>query len=143
METGFVRLSGQNDANEDFVLLYYDTLLSTRLLDLEVLNFYYKGFVHNPLDFIERKGIEIEQFHSIREKLERLGLLTTNKEEMKENLYKDIFMMQEYLTSISKGKNYSLKTFKANRNLKATENFKLSKFGRSFQEFFSRDIAEL
>jgi hypothetical protein len=143
LETGFVRLSGQNDTNEDFVLLYYDTLLSTRLLDLEVLDFYYKGFVHNTLDFIERKGIEIEQFRSIREKLERLGLLTTNKEEMKEYLYKDIFMMQEYLTAISKEKKYSLKGFKTSGKLKATETFKLSKFGRNFLEFFSRDIAEI
>ena len=143
LETGFVRLSGQNDANEDFVLLYYDTLLSTRLLDLEVLNFYYKGFIHSSLDFVEEKGVEIEQFHSIQEKLERLGLLTTNREQMKDNLYKDIFMMQEYLTSISKGKNYSLKTFKTSGKLKDKETFRISKFGKEFLEFFSRDIAQL
>lgn len=143
LETGFVRLSGQNDANEDFVLLYYDTLLSTRMLDLEVLNFYYKGFTHNTLDFVEEKGIEMEQFRSVREKLERLGLLTTNREQMKDDLYKDIFMMQEYLTSISKGKNYSLKTFRARSQLRASEAFRMSKFGRNFLEFFSRDIVEI
>lgn len=140
---GFINLSQVNHINEDFVLTYYDTLKDLRIIDIAVLNLYYD--IYNPFgksektfhDILVEYHIDYDQYTAIREKLVRLGVLTTKRENRIDDLYNNILNMQDYLEKISKGKKANLKSFK---RIDKKDSFQISKFGREFIDFFISDI---
>lgn len=142
---GFVNLAEVEAINEDFVLMYYDTLKELRIRDIAILKFYYD--LHNP--FIDRVNsrncyelfkeldIDNEQYTAIREKLVRVGLLTTKRENKMDSFYENILNMQNYLEDLSKGKKSKLKRL---NKIDKKDSFKISKFGREFVKFFIDEI---
>lgn len=140
---GFINLSQVNHINEDFVLTYYDTLKDLRIIDIAVLNLYYD--IYNPFsksektfhDILVEYHIDYDQYTAIREKLVRLGVLTTKRENRIDDLYNNILNMQDYLENTYKGKKVKLKPFK---RIDKKDSFQISKFGREFIDFFISEI---
>ena len=140
---GFINLSQVNHINEDFVLTYYDTLKDLRIMDIAVLNLYYD--IYNPFsksektfhDILVEYHIDYDQYTAIREKLVRLGVLTTKRENRIDDLYNNILNMQDYLENTYKGKKVKLKPFK---RIDKKDSFQISKFGREFIDFFISEI---
>ncbi|MDY4575286.1 MAG: hypothetical protein SPD90_09535 [Intestinibacter sp.] len=139
---GFINLADIDKINEDFVLTYYDTLEQLRIIDIEVLRLYYDNLYvidkeRTYIDIMREYSIDNEQYTAIREKLVRLGLLTTQREKDMDNLFTNILNMQEYLEKTYKGKTTKLKSFK---RINKNDSFKISKFGREFIKFFINEV---
>lgn len=135
---GFINLADIDKINEDFVLTYYDTLEQLRIIDIEVLKLYYDNrYVIDKertyIDIMREYNIDRDQYTAIKEKLVRLGLLTTQREKDMDNLFTNILNMQEYLEKTYKGKTSKLKSFK---KINKNDSFKISKFGIEFIKFF-------
>ena len=138
--TGLINLASMNNVNEDFVLTYYDTLRDLRIRDIGVLKFYRDLTRHDLelrltyLDVLESLDIEYEQYEVIREKLFRMGLLTSRREQQEEKLVENLLNIQSYLELLSKGKKANLKSFK---KVDKKDSYQLSKYGREFLMFFT------
>lgn len=138
LANGLINLSKIKEINENFVLTYYDTLQQLRMTDIAVLNLYgaiYTGDTNGKtyLDILKEFSIDDEQYRAIREKLERLGLIVTKREDKEDDLYKNIAIIQSYLESSSKGKKATLSGLK---KLEKNDSYKLSRYGRLFLQFF-------
>lgn len=136
---GFINLASIENPNEDFVLFYYDTLRELRIVDIAILKLYYGISQRHFTDLLEEFKIEYEQYDSIREKLVRLGLLTTKREAKIDDLYNNVINIQEFLESLSKGKNVKLKNFK---RIEKKDACQISRFGREFDDFFINSQSE-
>lgn len=134
---GLTNLAGVEDPQEDMVLSYYDTLLELRLLDIAVLKNYYAFTQRCGKPYIEMLavwGIDEAQYFAVRSKLERAGLLVSERRESEQNLYANVELLQKYVEALEKkGKMQPNPNFKRvnNRN-----NYKISRYGKSFMEFF-------
>lgn len=136
---GLINIAAIPDIKEDFILTYYDTLKETRIRDIAVLKFYEDVYIRIEnkktwTDICEELNISYEEYDSIREKLNRLGLLTTKRDIKIDNLYENILNIQEFLEKTYKGKNYKLKSFK---RIDKKDSFQISKFGKEFIRFFN------
>lgn len=140
---GFINLCEIDKINEDFVLTYYDALKDLRLIDIAVLKLYYEEYKpfseseQTSSGILTEYNIDYDQYTAIREKLVRLGLFTTKRENKIDDFYNNILNMQDYLENISKGKKAKLKSFK---RIDKKDSFQISKFGREFIEFFIEEI---
>lgn len=142
---GFANLAGMEHVKEDFVLTYYDTLRDLRMHDVAILRYKYDADsflmeeTENYWAALKRLGLDEDQGRSVFEKLERLGLITTRRDQKENDLYANILAMQEYLENLSKGKKAKLKNLK---KLERRDSYRISKYGRQFVEFFMKDIDE-
>lgn len=141
---GFVNAAGIQELSEDFVLMYYDTLKELRVLDIGVLTFYYNlrydyETSETYVDILQRFNIDYEQYNAIRERLLRLGLLTSKRDENKDNLYANILLLQETFEKTLKGNKVNNVRFK---KLDKKDSLQISKFGREFVEFFTEHNQE-
>ncbi|MBE6070046.1 MAG: hypothetical protein E7211_20510 [Clostridium lundense] len=132
---GFLNLAAMPEVNEDFVLMYYDTLKQLRIQDLVVLKFYYELYTTDKtyIDILNELNIEYKQYESIRERLLRLGLLSSKREEKEDDLYKNIQMLQDTVEKILKGT--KVNSFKP-KSLDKKDSMLISKFGKEFIVFF-------
>lgn len=134
---GLVNLAGMEQVNEDFVLTYYDTLHDLRIRDILVLNRYRALALpvraESYPDFLCRLGINEEQYKAILEKLERMGLLETMRDQKEDDFYANLMEIQDYLEKLSKGKRASLGRF---RRLNRRDTYHMSRYGRQFIQFF-------
>ena len=135
---GFVNLASIEKPNEDFVLTYYDTLQQLRLVDLAVLKMYRNNQLNSNedityADIMNEFDIEYEQYDATREKLLRLGIFTTKRDENENDLYRNMDHVIEYVQALSKGKPTKIKTMK---KLTRVDRYKVSKFGGEFFHFF-------
>lgn len=131
---GFVNLASMQNIKEDFVLYYYDTLKNLRLVDIAVLKLYYSPIPQQTYkDLIKEFELDYDQYDAIREKLFRMGLLTTRREEKEDDLYANLLAIQEYLEKLTKGNKANLPRFK---RIEKRDSYEISRFGRNFVEFF-------
>lgn len=131
---GFVNLASMQNIKEDFVLYYYDTLKDLRLVDIAVLKLYYPLMTQQTsIDIMREFELDYDQYDAIREKLFRMGLLTTRRERKEDDLYKNLVEMQDYLEKIAKGKKATLPRF---RRIDKRDSYEISKFGINFIKFF-------
>lgn len=151
LANGLVNLAGMEDANEDFLLTYYDTLRDLRIIDIVILRRKYDFNYHiTPLEsynvFLQKAGLEDQQYKLVSEKLKRAGLLITKREKSKnqDDLYKNVEKMQNYLTSLEKyldatekGRKVRLPKLPTLKEVDQQESFEISKFGRDFVQFFT------
>jgi len=141
---GFINLSSIKHISEDFVLSYYDTLKELRMHDIVVLKFYYDLYSFFGLerkkytDVIRELNIEYEQFEAIREKLLRVGLLTTKREQNQDDLYENMVKIQKNLEKLESGKKVRLDKLKT---VDKRDSFRISKFGNKFIEFFINEVS--
>lgn len=134
LTTGFINLAGMEEADEDFILFYYDTLKGLRLKDLAVLQF--KNSFHTSIqeELFKPMKLDWDQYRAIQEKLERAGLLTTRREEKEDDLYRNLENIQQYIQDMDRGKKAKLKTLK---RLESQDAYQISRFGRNFLGFFT------
>lgn len=142
---GLVNLAGHEEAKEDFVLLFYDTLRDMRLVDIAVLRFYYdldtsldQGNRKSFLNLIEELGITEQQYDAIKEKLSRMGLLQTKRDKEMDRLYQNVMEIESYLEKLSKGKKARLST----KKLPKVNSYSITKFGRDFVRFFTENYSD-
>lgn len=142
---GFINISRCEEINEDFVLIFYDTLRELRLVDLTVLKLYGRYFlneqetnVNSYDDVIKKHNITYEQYDLVRQNLVKKGILTTEtdivlEKDLKalEEAIKELKNYVELITNPKKDKYPRLKTIK----LKYNDRFKITKFGREFIRF--------
>lgn len=138
---GFVNIVAMPDINEDFVLMYYDTLKQLRMQDIVVLKFYYENRTLNSertyIDVLDELNIDYSQYEAIREHLFRLGLFTSRRENKEDELYNNILVLQDTMDKLLKGK--KINSFKL-KTLDKKDSMLISKFGRDFVEFFINEI---
>ncbi len=134
---GLINLSEHEKITEDFVLTYYDTLQSLRLVDLAVLKMYYDiTYGNDKRDYEEickEFGIEYDNYEAVREKLVRFGVMTTQRDKEVDSLYKNVLEIQKFLENINKGKAKKLSRFK---KITKNDRYRISRFGMDFVEFF-------
>ncbi|GIN96129.1 hypothetical protein J6TS1_19990 [Siminovitchia terrae] len=147
MVNGFVQMTEHENITEDFVLTYYDVLKELRLVDISVLRLMYTSFYmydqanrETYIDVMEKHGISLEQYESVRRNLHRRGLLTTKTDlninddlDQIHKTFKELFAYLKKLTNPRfKG---SLPTLREPK-FKSKDNLQISKFGREFVHFF-------
>jgi|SRR5699024_1664629 len=149
MVNGYIYLTEHDEITSDFVMLYYDVMKQLRMVDISVLRLYYK---HSHLfdsdenketfqDVMEKHGMSYDQYNSVRETLIRSGLLEL---EVNDDVDSDMSKLEEGINKIvkyiehisSKSKRSSPKISKVKIKQKSKERVKLSRFGRTFYEFF-------
>lgn len=84
-------------------------------------------------DICTELNINYDEYNSIREKLNRVGLLTTRRDLQIDNLYDNILNIQDFLEKLTKGKKCDIKKFK---KIDKKDSFQISKFGKEFISFF-------
>ncbi|MEI3376419.1 MAG: hypothetical protein V8R08_01020 [Coriobacteriales bacterium] len=101
----FVNLMAQENPSDSFVLTLFDDLSRMSELDVRVLKLHYHNpFVESDPDddyfrLITEEGIDDAQYRIIREKLCRLGLLSSKNEEKRE---KNLEATQKAVTELLK-----------------------------------------
>lgn len=131
---GLVNLASYESIQEDFVLTYYDTLRNLRLADIVVLKFYYnlsynfKG--QNYQTVLDETGLDYEQYLAIREKLIRVKLIETRRDNEIGKLFDNVIEIEKFLTGKNKQK-LSLKSLSS-----FLDNINISKYGANFLKFF-------
>lgn len=130
---GLVNIAGHEQIQEDLVLTYYDTLKELRIADIVVLKNYADLVPRSYLDLLSELGITQEQYEAIREKLVRMGLLTTRRDEEFDYFYRNVLEIQEYLTALAKGKKAQLRSLKS---LSKSDSYMISQYGRDFLGVF-------
>ncbi len=130
--------------NFDNTSLYFDTLKNLRNIDILILKKYdYKDqeyFFSNIHEIIEPLHVDFNEFKFIREKLSRNGLLESNFDTEQVEINEILLELSKYLKELEKGKKINLPNKIKNIKVKKNETIKLSKFGRSFIDFFTGDI---
>lgn len=131
--------------NFDNTSLYFDTLKNLRNIDILILKKYdyndQEYFFSNIHEIIEPLHIDFDEFKFIREKLIRNGLLESNFDTEQSDINEVLLEISKYLKEIEKGKKITLPNKIKNIKVKKSETIKLSKFGRSFIDFFTGDIS--
>lgn len=132
-----------DNKNFDNTSLYFDTLRNLRSIDILILKKYdYRDqdyFFSNIHEIIEPLNIDFDEFKFIREKLLRNGLLESNFDTEQSDINEVLLELSKYLKEIEKGKKITLPNKIKNIKVKKNETIKLSKFGRTFIDFFTGD----
>lgn len=131
---GFINVCDIENPQEDVVMHYYDTLDEMTLLDIRMLKlYYYPAYIgqevnekgDNIIKIMNDYGIDSNELSSIKEKLQRLGLIESKNDiDMDANL--------DAVIRFLAGKDKKLKTKRVSRS----ESFKITSYGRRFVEFF-------
>lgn len=141
--TNGIRNLLDENKNFDNTSLYFDTLKTLRDIDIIVLkNYDYKDqeyFFSNKSEMLESLHIDFDEFKFIREKLIRNGLLESNFDTEQSDVNEVLLELSKYLKEIEKGKKITLPNKIKNIKVKKSETIKLSKFGRTFIDFFTGD----
>jgi len=150
MANGYLFLTKHDEITSDFVMHYYDMLKQLRMVDISVLQLYYKNsyLVNDDEEretfehVMENHGMSYEQYNSVKDNLIRYGLLEV---EVKDNVVKDIGELERGINKLvsyikhvdKKGLKRAPKVSTVKVKQKTKERIKLSKFGRDFYEFFT------
>lgn len=137
---GFINTIKLETINENSILDYYDTLNQLRLVDIIILKTFAliyldKDEYNNNLNIYKNLCIDYYKNKSIKEKLERLGLLISKRDKMENDLYKNIEIMQKVIKDMTNGKKVNVNNnFK---NLVTNNSYELSSYGVEFIKFFN------
>ena len=81
---GYINLMN-NDANDNLMLMFFNTANELTCLDVDVLRMYSSNSEGNILTLCDKYNLIPEQTMVIKEKLARLGLLQSNNDEIRDN----------------------------------------------------------
>lgn len=138
---GLVNIASGVNAQDDIVLLYYDTLEQLSLLDIRILRIYKPRYYENEdqdniFTIMREFNMENSQINMIKGKLVKLGLISSkNEEKMGENIENII----KYLEGISQRKK-NIKLKKMN-TINRSDSYKITSFGLKFIDFFTEVYA--
>lgn len=95
---GFINLMS-NEANDNLMLMFFDTINQLTQLDIDVLSLYCRDTQENIISLCDRYNLKTEQVTVIKEKLERLGLVYCKNDEQRD---KNIDEIVDYLNKVDK-----------------------------------------
>ncbi|MGN1224902.1 MAG: hypothetical protein ACI4TG_07345, partial [Ruminococcus sp.] len=95
---GFINLMS-NEANDNLMLMFFDTINQLTQLDIDVLSLYSRDTQEKTIDLCDRYNLKMEQVTVIREKLERLGLVYSKNDEQRDNNIDEIV---DYLNKVDR-----------------------------------------
>lgn len=95
---GFINLMN-NEANDNLMLMFFNTINELTELDIDVLSLYNRDSQENIISLCNRYNLKIEQVAVIKEKLERLGLIYSKNDEQRDG---NIDSIVDYLNKVDK-----------------------------------------
>lgn len=95
---GFINLMN-NEANDNLMLMFFNTMNQLTELDIDVLALYNRNSYEDVISLCNRYNLKIEQVAVIKEKLERLGLIYSKNEEQRDS---NIDAIVDYLNKVDK-----------------------------------------
>lgn len=95
---GFINLMN-NEANDNLMLMFFNTMNQLTELDIDVLSLYNRNSQEDVISLCNRYNLKIEQVVVIKEKLERLGLIYSKNEEQRDS---NIDAIVDYLNKVDK-----------------------------------------
>lgn len=137
---GYINLMS-NEANDNLMLMFFDTMNELTQLDIEVLNLYCLKTQDNIWELCKRYNLATEQINVIKEKLSRLGLLQSKNDEQRD---KNLDYVIQYLEAQDKdnrkkkpsGVNFpNTKIKKINR----FESYSITQLGRGYLQVISEN----
>lgn len=134
---GYINIAGQDELNDDAVIMYYDTLDELTILDIRVLKLYCSKPIYGEDTFNQVKkdyNLDRSQLNYIRGKLERLGLIENQRDVNYGSLYDKVIAIG---TILEKGREVS-KPLRIGQLKKSKENV-ITKYGEEFLDFFSKE----
>ena len=138
---GYLNLM-DNDANDNLMLMFFNTINELTMLDIDVLNMYNYESSENIYTLCEKYNLDPNQTNVIKAKLERLGLLE-NKNEMQRD--SNIDLIGEYMKKLGQEqkkrnpKEVKIPNIKKISNVKA---YTITTLGKNYLKIISIDEEE-
>ncbi len=95
---GFINLMN-NEANDNLMLMFFNTINELTQLDIDVLSLYNRESQENVMSLCNKYNLKMEQVAVIKEKLERLGLIYSRNDEQRDS---NIDAIVDYLNKVDK-----------------------------------------
>lgn len=137
---GFINLMN-NEANDNLMLMFFDTMNQLTQLDVDVLSLYSMESQENIVSLCNRYHLESEQVAVIKNKLERLGMLYSKNDQKRDENIDDIV---DYLNKVDKEKKKSKPREIRLPNIKKPNraaSYVITSLGRSYLSVISENVA--
>lgn len=138
---GYINLMGVVNPNDDMVFTFFDTLSQMNQLDIRVLRWYRPTYgmsdeeYESLTDLMNDADIDYVQYNYVREKLCRLGMLTSKNDEMRdENLETLGKTVTELIKQLYAKKPKEVKSPKLKR-ISRSESYRITRLGREYLDF--------
>jgi len=135
---GYINLMS-NEANDNLMLMFFDTINELTQLDIDVLKLYSINADDDIVALRERYKLQSEQTMVIQEKLARLGLLQSRNDELRDA---NLDYLADYLVAVDKEnrksnpKGVALHRTRI-KKVKKSDSFHITGLGRSFLTIIS------
>lgn len=138
---GFINMMN-NDANDNLMIMFFDTINQLTQLDIDVLKLYSLDSHEKIYKLCERYNLKAEQVEVIKEKLTRLGLLRSKNDVQRDG---NIDAIAEYLIKVDKEAKKT-KPQKINlpniKKCSRSESYSITALGRDFLKIISSGTVE-
>ena len=129
---GFIGMM-TNDANENIMKMFFDTLNELTVLDIELLKAYRIWDRTYPLELAKQYGIDSDQLKMVKEKLVRLGLMNRKNDEQRDkNLDEIVEYLEKSERDAKSSKPKGVKLPYGIKKISNTESYEISHLGFSF-----------
>ena len=129
---GYMHLLATENPNEDMVLMFFKTLAELNELDLRVLRMYAGESDDNYWKILDETGIDDDQYRFIKEKLNRLGMLQSKNEVIREdNLEEVIKYIKEVQKQNKASKPKAVKDPKV-KKVSSSDNYYITRLGKQY-----------
>lgn len=136
---GFVNTIA-DDASEDHIRLFYETLDEVTMLDIDLLKFYSICGESSIDDLLEKYNLSFEELSVVKEKLTRMGLLENLNDRQRTD---NISEMTKYFISLEKeshkAKPKQVKVSSKIKNERTTRGYRITKLGRGLVEMITTE----
>lgn len=128
---GYINMMS-NNANDDVMIMFFDTLNQLTQLDIDVLRLYEINSEDTSWKLMEKYGIQVEQLRIIKEKLARFGLIYSVRDDLRDE---NIDAVVKYLLALeaeNKKKSHKSVKMKDIKKPKTNETYSITGLGRDF-----------
>lgn len=133
---GFLGLMN-NEANDNLMLMFFDTMNELTQLDIDALKMYDIDNGENIYTVCEKYNLEFEQLRVIKAKLHRLGLLSSkNEEKIDDNIEQVVAYLQKLGTDNKRKSPKGVRLPKFKR-ISSTDNYSITSLGRHYLKIIS------
>ena len=135
---GYINLM-TNKANDNLMLLFFNTINELTMLDIDVLNMYNYESSENIHSLCEKYNLIPEQTNAIKAKLERLGLLKEKKKKQRDS---NVDLISEYLKKVAQEqKRRNPKEIKIPniKKISSIKSYTITNLGKNYLKIISYD----
>lgn len=121
-----------NEANDNLVFFFFETINSLSILDIETLKVYDRGSSEEISDILQKYGLDMYQLSAIKSKLERFGLLE-NRIDLQRD--KNLNLVIDYLKKLKneqRKRNTKEIRIPTIKQLSKTSSYQITNLGRDF-----------